>query len=317
MKLEVRKDYITERRSVIAESRKFRPSDLHKQTPNPSSDPSKCPFCPGNEHMTPPEISRYGGRNWKVRVFRNKYPAFFPDAKNVRSKGMLVKERALGDHEVIVDTHDHFTELEHHPARHVDIAFKAFEDRIRDLAKDYLYVHWIKNRGKEGGASISHSHAQIFAFDYIPEKVAVEFGLAKEHFENTGRNIFDEIIETEVSGPRFVYENPEVVVVSPFAPNIDFEVMFISKKKGFPRYAYIADAFRTVVSAMDEILGTFPYTAYMRFPVFGDKVMDSYYRWNMRILPRVHKWAGFELGTGDIIITVPPEDWAKALRNHI
>ncbi len=318
MKLEVRKDYITDRRSVIAASRQFRPSDLHKSNPQPHSfDTSKCPFCPGNEHMTPPEIARYGGKKWKIRVFENKFPAFSPDARKVRTGKFLIKEPAFGEHDIIVDGPDHFTELEQYPARHVTLAFRAFFDRIRALSKDHVYVHWIKNRGKEGGASLSHSHSQVFAFDYVPQDISLEFGFAREYFEDTGKNIFDRIIEEERSSSRFIYENEGILVISPFAPRIKYEVMLISKKPKLPRPAYVADAFRTVVRAMDEVLGIFPYTSFIRMPPLGDELVDAYYRWNMRIMPRVQTWAGFELGTNDNIIPVAPEDWAKTLRDHI
>ncbi len=318
MKLEIRRDYITGRRSVIAVSRKFRPSDLHPHSPQtPSSTPATCPFCPGNEHMTPPEIKRYGGRKWRVRVFRNKFPAFSPDAKKPRSKWPYVKESARGDHWVIVDVPDHGIELEEYPKRHVDLAFKTFYESVKTLYKNHLYVHWIKNRGKEGGASLSHSHAQVFAFDYVPYAVYDEMELALSYFENKGRNIFDSILENELFGPRLVYENSEVAVISPFAPQINFHVEFISKVDKLPRYTYVADAFRRVVRAADNVLGKFPYTAFMRFPLPYDKLSAAYYRWNMHILPRVQTWAGFELGTGDRIISVAPEDWAKQLRRHI
>ena len=40
--------------------------------------PANCPFCAGNEDMTPPEVYRYptsDGDGWHVRVIPNKFPA--------------------------------------------------------------------------------------------------------------------------------------------------------------------------------------------------------------------------------------------------
>ena len=42
--------------------------------------PFRCPFCPGNEALTPPEIysvpnSHEGASRWRVRVIPNKFPA--------------------------------------------------------------------------------------------------------------------------------------------------------------------------------------------------------------------------------------------------
>ena len=318
MKLEVREDYLTGRRAVISVSRRFRPKEENQEQISRNLPPERCPFCPGNEHMTPPEIARMGGKKWKVRVFRNKYPAFSPNPPRVRAREILEKFPALGDHEVIVDVPDHYAELENQPTRHITLAFKMFEKRVKELGRKYKYALLIKNRGSRGGASLMHSHAQVLAFDYMPEMLETELYLARLHYEYKGKNVFDRIIELEHGGPRLVYENPEVLVISPFAPRIDFHLSFISKMPRFPKPSYVADAFKTVVQAMNALLGAgFPYNFYVNYPPFWDDVAWDYYRWNLQLLPRVQTWAGFELGTGDSIITVSPEEWAKALRRKI
>ncbi len=259
-----------------------------------------------------------GGRKWRVRVFRNKYPAFSPNPPRVRSREMLEKFPALGDHEVIVDVPDHYAELEDQPTRQIILAFKMFEKRVKELGRKYKYALLIKNRGSRGGASLMHSHAQVLAFDYIPLPLQEELDSSRTYYELTGKNVFDRICQLEIDGPRLVYENPEILVISPFAPRVDFHLSFISKVPRFPKPSYVADAFKTVVQAMSTLLGGgFPYDFYVNYPPFWDDVAWDYYRWNLQLLPRLRTWAGFELGTGDSIITVSPEEWAKALRREI
>ena len=81
---EMRKDYILNRWIVIASQRKWRPTDFVR--PKEVEKLSICPFCPGNEHMTPRAVLVYlqrdGGiikekdredfrhKNWFVDVFR-------------------------------------------------------------------------------------------------------------------------------------------------------------------------------------------------------------------------------------------------------
>ncbi len=319
MKLETRKSYLGCKKAVISTSRKFRPRESRKEwSVERKLSPRECPFCPGNEKMTPPEIGRIGGRRWRVRVFENKFPAFSPNPPSPRSSGILVKWPSLGKHEVIVDTPNHYSELEEEPSRQITLAFKMFEKRLKVLGMDYEYALLIKNRGDLGGASLMHSHTQILAFNYIPQVLEEELVCAEEYYTETGKDPFEEILETESQSKRFVYENPEILVISPFAPRADYQVSFISKRKRFPKPSYIADAFKTVVTSMDSILGKgFPYNFYVHYPPFHEEYYVDFYRWNLQLIPRVQTWAGFELGTGDSIITVTPEDWAKALRNEI
>jgi len=80
---ELRRDPITGEWVIIASERAKRPSDFasHALGRELESD-GNCPFCPGNEGMTPPEImafrhpgSQRNGPGWWVRVIPNKFPA--------------------------------------------------------------------------------------------------------------------------------------------------------------------------------------------------------------------------------------------------
>ena len=115
--------------------------------PNIYRDPNEaCPFCPGNESMTPPEIAR-AGDPWRVRVFPNKYPA-------------------TEHHEVIVESREH--------DGFANEAAQIYVDRYRALIRDAAHVSIFKNHGPLAGASIPHPHSQIVATSFVPPRIRRE-----------------------------------------------------------------------------------------------------------------------------------------------
>src|SRR6266545_1208093 len=120
---------------------------------------AKCPFCPGNEHLTPPEIARVGsrGQGWRVRVFDNRYPI------------------VPGAHEVVVISPDHHRSLAELGDDHVLDVLTMLRDRARHHAADgRAYTQLFVNHGSGGGASIAHPHAQVVAVDLEPPAVVTE-----------------------------------------------------------------------------------------------------------------------------------------------
>ena len=78
---ELRQNYFTKEWVIIATERAKRPEDLVMHRPAKILPPfvETCPFCPGNENKTPPEVMRVptnGGGPWQVRVVANKFAAF-------------------------------------------------------------------------------------------------------------------------------------------------------------------------------------------------------------------------------------------------
>jgi len=114
-----------------------------------SEDHARCPFCPGHESDTPPEILRVGDP-WRVRVVPNKYPP-------------------AGGAEVIIESPDH-------NARFHDIAENVvgvYAERLRAHA-DAAYVAIFKNEGACAGSSIAHVHSQLVPLPFVPPRVERE-----------------------------------------------------------------------------------------------------------------------------------------------
>ena len=86
---EIRQDPTTKEWVIMAGERVKRPHDSLRQQAKrelPDFEPS-CPFCPGNEVMTPPEALLYRNdetQSWRVRAFANKFPALAPEGSTMR-----------------------------------------------------------------------------------------------------------------------------------------------------------------------------------------------------------------------------------------
>jgi len=57
--------------------------EQYKEEKHPLKQVATCQFCPGREHLTPPELDsvRPSGLGWKVRVVSNKFPALKIEGK--------------------------------------------------------------------------------------------------------------------------------------------------------------------------------------------------------------------------------------------
>jgi UDPglucose--hexose-1-phosphate uridylyltransferase len=115
---ELRRDPITGRWVIISTERGKRPLDFVRESVQIKGTPA-CPFCPGNEGKTPPEILAYGrngtGKDtpgWSLRVVPNKFPALgIEGGLDREGEGLFDRMNGVGAHEVIVETPDHMKTL--------------------------------------------------------------------------------------------------------------------------------------------------------------------------------------------------------------
>ena len=161
---ELRKGPLLRRWVIVAPERGKRPLDFRTEDAPEIKRRGKCPFCPGNEHMTPPEIYRVPAGDWRVRVVPNKFPALsdYPTLEPA-SQGPFLRMNGVGAHEVVIDTPDHAHDLDELPQEQVELVVETYVHRLRCLAEDgrFRYVQLFKNHGAKGGASLSHPHSQL------------------------------------------------------------------------------------------------------------------------------------------------------------
>jgi UDPglucose--hexose-1-phosphate uridylyltransferase len=328
---ELRKDPVVGRWVIIATDRGKRPHDFAVSPEDPPQDNGPCPFCPGHEELTPPEVLAYrangtrpNGPGWSVRVVPNKFPALVVEGGlNREGVGTYDKMSGVGAHEVIIETPSHQMPLADLDEKQVEDMLWAYRDRMVDLRKDtrFRYVMIFKNHGRAAGASLEHSHSQLIALPIVPRNVSDELDGCKQHYQYKERCIYCDIVRQELaSQERVIYENADFVALSPFAPKAPFETWILPKLHDAHfedcfkmEYAHLANMLRTTLRKINRALGRPPYNFILHTAPFTEE-QYPYYHWHFEIMPALTKVAGFEWGSGFYINPMPPEIAAQFLR---
>lgn len=326
-----RKDPVSNHWVIIATDRASRPQDPARAVKPDSAGP--CPFCSGNEAMTPPEILAYRENNspanqpgWSLRVVPNKFPALVPEVNEDRQvQGLYESMKALGAHEVVVEIQEHATNVTALNRQQFSDLARAYRDRMISLGSDARWRHVLiyKNQGAEAGATLEHVHSQIVALPVVPRRVRDELSGAKAFYEQKSRCVYCEIINAEkVGGSRIVSDKENFVALCPYAPRFPFETWILPKRHSpyFDRASELECAefaliLRETLLRLDRRLHQPPFNYVLHSGPLNHNA--DYYHWHLEILPRLAGVAGFEWGSGFFINTAAPEDTARELRKAL
>lgn len=327
MKSQLRQDLVSGDWIVISPGRAKRPEQLAKKgeitKPTPKTG---CPFEKLPDHSGKPAILTYGtGKDWRVMIFENKYPAFFHAKKcdKALKHGPYSVVSGTGHHEIVA-THDHyknFPALSLSDSRQV---FESFRDRYLMLLDDPCieYISIFHNWGKKAGASIYHPHYQIIAIPVIPPDVSHSLTGSLRYYRKHKKCVHCTMMDWELKNKtRVIYENDGALVFMPFVSKEPFE-MRIFPKKHLPYFEntldtdldYIVDALRFALRQLETKLHRPDYNFFIHTAPLKNKEGYKHYHWHIEIVPKFNISAGFELGTGIEINPVDPDDAAKILR---
>lgn len=326
---ELRKDPVTGRWVIIATDRAKRPADFARQRVT-ITGLRFCPFCPGNELRTPPEILAYrtrGGANepgWSLRVVSNKFPVLRVEGSvNRKAEGLYDKMNGVGAHEVIIETPDHKQTLSSMPAKQIEDLFWAYRDRVVDLRRDVRlkYIMLFKNHGEPAGQALEHTHSQLIALPVVPKRVQEEIEGAARHYEYKERCVYCDIIAQELdTGLRVISETDSFVATCPYAARFPFETWILPKNHNSHAesmsHAEIEDLARVLqhlTRRLDAMLENPPYNLVVHTAPVQDSPL-AHYHWHLELIPKMTHVAGFEWGSGFYINPTPPEEAAKYLR---
>jgi UDPglucose--hexose-1-phosphate uridylyltransferase len=329
---ELRKDPIIGRWVIISTERGKRPSDFSEEGTNEHrlKTSTFCPFCPGNESMTPPPVLVYqsnaiaSNSPWKLRVVSNKYPALKIEGElDRRGEGIFDMMNGIGAHEVIIESPDHLKDLVDLEEHRIEDVLWAYRDRMIDLKRDkrFKYILIFKNQGSAAGASLEHTHSQLIATPIVPKRVMEEISGAEKYYEYKERCVFCDIIRTELEkGVRIVLENDYFCAIEPFAPRFPFETWVLPKQHDSvfedctkPEYVSLSKILKETLKRIKVALNNPPFNYVIHSSPIQNHVSSSYH-WHIEIMPKLTKVAGFEWGSGFYINPTPPETAAKYLK---
>ncbi len=329
---ELRQNPATKEWVIIATERSRRPEEFQISKEGEAQNSKYlCPFCEGNESLTPNEIfayRTYGTKpdtpGWWIRVVPNKFPALEPTGTINRtlSESFFRLMDGVGSHEIVVEGTDHNRSMATMEQKQVEEIFLAYKERYTILKKDprFEMILIFKNHGREAGTSIKHSHSQIIAGPVTPNHIRHYIEESMRFFDDNGKCVYCVILEKELSNSRVIMQTDNFIAFVPFAARSPFEITVMPKKHD-SAYGHITDAAAKELGyVMRQTLAKI-YKG-LNDPAYNFMILSApcheedleYFHWYIQIIPRVAAVAGFEMGTGIYINTVIPEEAAKFLR---
>ncbi len=351
---ESRLDPLTGQWTVFAPHREGRPEEFvdHKDELNARVE---CPFCGGNEESTPPAV--WSGRvcdddesaskvldevsagstdpcadDWAVRVVPNKYPAVrtagsgeaaFTDAARHVSN-LFPWSPTRGGHEVIIESRNHVQSISQLDVAELRLVFQAFRDRMLHWRqqREVAYVSVFKNVGAKAGASLSHTHSQLIATDFVPPEVATTVARMTRHRAASGCCLQCDLIRAEIKArQRVIWQDDELVAFCPFASRLPMLIRITTldhqpcyEDLDDRRIDSVARLVGRAVAWLETLRGGTAYNLCLHTrPPGADDRPDSFH-WSIDLFPRLTQVAGFEWSGGCMINPVLPEQAAARFR---
>lgn len=327
---EFRCDPLTEEWVIIASERRLRPNASQIDThADEAVDQSNCPFCPGNEEQTPPELARIAAEEsdrWLARVIPNRYPAVRHDAVlREPTNDPAAWQAGVGRHELVIETPVHRPSLAGMSPPHLAQVLLVFRDRLRDFAADERLAFGLlfKNTGLEAGASQPHTHTQIIGMTIVPPRVDREVRGARAYRQQTGRCYFcDEMVANRRDAVRLLADSDGIVAWAPFASRFPYE-FWVAPADHAADYRDLTEAeanrlagvLLRLLTALERVLDRLAYNMVLHTVPFRSPAdSEAAYHWHLEITPRLSGLAGCEIGGGLALNPVPPEEAAERLR---
>ena len=329
---ELRKDPITGTWVIISEERKKRPKYYQIVVDKDLSIPENCPFCPGNESLTPPETfalrpdhSQPNGPGWELRVVPNKFPALRVEGELRQSgEGLYDMINGIGAHEVMIETplHTH-TWFDGDPAvirRHPAGRPGAHPGPGEGLA---LQVHHgLQELRPAAGATLSHSHSQLIALPVVPLRVQEEIDGARAHYKGRNAAFSATSSTTKASRQPPARRNQHFIVLAP-TPRASPSRLAILPQAPQPCLRGAPD---NELESIDSILSednpragassfcNHPdYNFIIHNPPFADNKVGNFYHWHIE---SCRCWPRRRLRVGHRLLHQPrlPEESVQSLK---
>lgn len=296
----------------------------HRQTRTHLPAADECPLCPSDADR----LSEVPG-DYDVVVFENRFPSLRGTSATVDSAARG-RPAAVGRCEVVSFSPDHKSTFAQLGAARIQTVYEAWIDRTCALSAlpgvEYVFV--FENRGEEIGVTLHHPHGQIYAYPFVPPRVARSLEAAHRYRELCGGCLFCNILQLEIAdAERIVATTPNFVAFVPEAARWPYEV-HIYPMRHLPdlpsltalERAELAVLHAEVLTRLDGVFGVaMPYIqAWSQAPVRSDPDL-AHLRleiFSARRAPgKLKHLAGSEAAAGVFINDVLPEQSARQLRD--
>ncbi len=345
----LRQDPLTGRWVIIATGRGGRPNE-YPLLQRAGAAEGRCPFCPGHEADTTPEVLALGrpdgaapdSPGWRLRAFPNMYPAVKapgagPAATDADDE-LLPACAGAGRHEVVVYSPDHGASLATLAAPDLVALLDVVRRRIASFATEpgVRFIAPFCNHGPEAGATLTHPHLQVIGAPRIP-LLTVEKAVRLDAWRRRHGSclLCDLAARERRDGARLVRADDHWTAVTPWASRFPWEVLLVpARHVGSPldldeaEAASLAAMLGTLVRALQARHGDLSLNLVFHLAPrrggdgsFADPTLDALgdgavgqWHGHIELLPRLSRLAGFEAGTGYAINAVEPEAAAAHLR---
>lgn len=316
-------DPLTGRPVFVAPQRGGKPDDrvLAERLGSAEGPLAWCPFCAGNESRTPPDLIRSPAdpsRPWRARIVPNTFPIAVTRPQQAAAGEPVA---AAGVHDVVIESPRHDRSILAIDESDWRDVWSLCRQRLADLAArpEITWATIFKNSGPKAGASLEHVHSQLVGLAIVPPAIAAELtGVGRDP------SMFSRLLDEARRDGRVVAEQAGLMALVPPAPRQPYETWIVSSTAAphfhdepAARVAAIADLTRDLVARMTRLAPDCHYNWWLhQAPYRGlhDGELASWH-WHVEMLPRLSELAGFEIGTGCHITTLPAGDAAQRLRD--
>jgi UDPglucose--hexose-1-phosphate uridylyltransferase len=328
--IELRKDYVLDKYVILPHITEQPNAHDNK------SDETKCPYCPGNENMTPPSILSLVVKEgmlqrlsdseenvvegWSVRVFQSDSPIVTQSTENLYRDKPLYSEPAYGFHYIVVASPNHDEDLHSLSLDQWSNVLLMIQDRVRWLysQKGVTYVSIYVNKGREAGSKIAHSCFNLVTFSTIPPTIEYEAEASNQYINENGSCPACTVIGAETSGPRQILSTDSHIAFSPWASTYPYEFWIYPKRHttAFTKVTQkemtdLALILRSTLGGMSKALSNPSFN--LVFHLSPEKKNSRQIHWHIEIYPQLGSWSGLERGFGIYINHVTPEKSAEFL----
>jgi UDPglucose--hexose-1-phosphate uridylyltransferase len=273
--------------------------------------------------------------DYDIAVFENRFPSLRPDPEEptVDSSELYPARPAQGVCEVVLYSPNHTSSLARESIEQIEKLVRVWTDRFQELgALEFVkFVFIFENKGEAIGVTLHHPHGQIYAYPFVPPRLATELARCAKHQELKGRCLLCDILTHEQrDGRRIVAENDSFAAFIPSFARWPYETHIYSRRHfqaltdmTETEQRELASMLKIVLAGFDRLFDiSFPYMMVIhQRPVDGQ--MYDYYHFHIEFYPplrtatKLKYLAGSETGAGMFINDTLPEVKAEELRSKI